>query len=225
MIQTNGLRKEIRTGSISYTVLNDINLSVNKGEFVSFYGPSGSGKTSLVNILGMLDIQTSGEYLFNGISIKDLSVKQRLEMRRDVISFVLSDAKLIEELNVYENIELPLIYQNLPKQKRNERVMKALGDINLLHKSKSKISDLSLVQKQKVSIARALIVNPQLIIADEPTGHLNSADGSEILGMLNDINEIGIAIALFTHSSVIAGRGHRVIQMFDGHLVAEKTVK
>ena len=96
MIQTNGLRKEIRTGSISYTVLNDINLSVNKGEFVSFYGPSGSGKTSLVNILGMLDIQTSGEYLFNGISIKDLSVKQRLEMRRDVISFVLSDAKLIE---------------------------------------------------------------------------------------------------------------------------------
>lgn len=225
MLQAIELIKEYRTGEIVSVALSNININVEKGEFLSVLGPSGSGKTSLVNTLGMLDMPTTGEIIINGQKSKGLNNKERLTLRRKELGYIFSDPKLIDELTIYENIELPLLYQKVNRKVRAERIHYLLGEMNLLHLKKQFPIDLSGIQQQKVSIARAIANKPSLILADEPTGNLNSANGDEILNILSRINDDGTTLIVFTHSERVAEKGQRILQMFDGHLVMDSALK
>lgn len=225
MLQVINITKEYRSGELTHIALSNININVKKGEYVSFLGPSGSGKSSLINILGMLDYPSQGNILFEGKSIVHMNDKKRLDFRKGKISYLFNDARLIDELTIAENIALPLLYTKKHRNERNNKVSEVLGKINLLHRKNYFPKDLSAFQKQKVSIARAIITNPVLILADEPTGNVNSTDGDEILRILSSINESGTTLLLFTHAPNIANRGQRVVELFDGHLVSENTMK
>eukprot|EP01155_Anaeramoeba_flamelloides_P018197 Anaeramoba_flamelloidesa569453_19.p1 GENE.a569453_19~~a569453_19.p1 ORF type:complete len:226 (-),score=28.60 a569453_19:102-779(-) len=225
MIQAIDISKEYRTGEVVHQALSNINLNVERGDYVTFYGPSGSGKSSLVNILGLLDYPTSGELIFDGQSVVDMNERQRLMYRRGRVGYLFSDSRLVEELSVYENVELPLVYQKIKKAERKQRVLKVLSEMNLMHRQKYFLKDLTGVEKQKASIARAVVIDPLVIIADEPTGKLNSSDGLEVLDILNRINENGTAIMVFTHSESVAAKGQKIVQVFDGHLVREKMLR
>ncbi len=225
MLQTIDLTKEYRGREVSYVALSNININIERGDYVSFYGPSGSGKTTLLNILGVLDKPTSGALFFNGKSLANVDDKQRLEYRRGKIGYLFSDAKLIDELTIFENVELPLLYSKETRKNRKELVYEVLGAMNILHRKDSFPNELTAVQQQKVSIARAIVTKPLLLIADEPTGNLNTIDGDEILRVLNDINESGTTLLVFTHALVVAQKGQRIVQMIDGHLVSDHTVK
>ncbi|MCW3787829.1 ABC transporter ATP-binding protein [Plebeiibacterium sediminum] len=225
MIQAVDISKEYRTGNVMHQALSNINLNVERGDYVTFYGPSGSGKSSLVNILGLLDYPSSGELIFDGQSVVNMNERQRLMYRRGRIGYLFSSSRLVEELTVYENIELPLVYQKIKKTDRKQRVLKIISELNLTHRKNYFPKDLTGVEKQKVAIARAIIIEPLVIIADEPTGKLNSAEGVEILDILNRINENGTTIMVFTHSESVAAKGQKIVQVFDGHLVREKMLK
>ncbi|TLX76019.1 ABC transporter ATP-binding protein [Labilibacter sediminis] len=225
MLQTIEIVKEYRNKEINSVALSNINLNVDKGEYLTVLGPSGSGKTSLVNILGLLDPPSSGTLIINDQEINSLNDKEKLSIRKKEIGFIFKDAKLIEELTIAENIELPLVYQKIKRKDRNERVSSLLGQMNLLHRKNHYVSSLSSLQKQKVAIARALSYNPSIIIADEPTGLLNSADGDEILDILSNINDNGTSLLVFTHSDRVAERGQRIVQLFDGHLIMDSALK
>ncbi len=225
MLQAIDISKEYRSGEVVQKALNNINLFIEKGDYVVFYGPSGSGKTSLVNIFGLLEYPSSGDLILDGQSVVSMNERQRLEYRKDKIGFVFSNSRLIEELTVYENIELPLVYQKIKKAERKQRVLKVLGELNLTHRKKYFSKDLTMVERQKVAIARAIVTNPMVIIADEPTGKLSSTEGNEILSLLNELNETGMTVLLFTHSSTVATKGQKIVQLFDGHLVRENILK
>ncbi len=225
MIQAIDISKEYRSGEVVYKALYNINLFIEKGDYVSFYGPSGSGKTSLVNLFGLLECPSSGDLIMDGQSVVKMDDRQRLEYRKARIGYLFSDPRLIEELTVYENIELPLIYRKEKKSNRKRRVLEVLNELNLMHRKKYFPKDLTMLEKQKVAIARAIVSNPLLIIADEPTGKLNSTEGEEILSILNVLNETGITILLFTHSKSVATKSQKVVQLFDGHLVRENIMK
>ena len=221
MIKTVNLQKIFRTEEVETYALNDVSLEINDGEFVAIMGPSGCGKTTLLNILGLLDNPTGGEYYLNGIEVGKYSEKQRTKLRKGVIGFVFQSFNLIEELNVYENIELPLLYMGISSSERKKRIEAAMDRMEIAHRAKHFPQQLSGGQQQRVAIARAVVANPKLILADEPTGNLDSKNGKEVMSLLTELNADGTTIVMVTHSQHDAGYAGRIVNLFDGQVVAE----
>ena len=212
MIKTVNLQKIFRTEEVQTLALNNVNIEVNEGEFVAIMGPSGCGKSTLLNILGLLDNPTAGEYYLNGTEVSKYTEAQRTSLRKGVIGFVFQSFNLIDELNVYENIELPLLYMGI------EQAMERMA---ISHRAKHFPQQLSGGQQQRVAIARAVVANPKLILADEPTGNLDSKNGKEVMDLLKELNKEGTTIVMVTHSQHDAGFADRIINLFDGQVVAE----
>ncbi len=219
MIKTNNLTKIFRTEEVETTALNKINLEVKEGEYVAVMGPSGCGKSTLLNILGLLDNPTSGSYLFNGKEVSNLRERDRTIFRKGNIGFVFQSFNLIDELNVYENVELPLIYLKMKAGDRKKRVESVLERMKISHRAKHFPQQLSGGQQQRVAIARAVVANPGLILADEPTGNLDSKNGIEVINLLSELNREGTTIIMVTHSDRDAGYAHRIVHLFDGNIV------
>jgi len=222
IIKTEGLTKIFRTEEVETTALNDINLLVKEGEFVAVMGPSGCGKSTLLNILGLLDNPTSGDYQFDGSEVARLKEKQRTIFRKGNIGFVFQSFNLIDELTVYENVELPLIYLKMKSSERKELVNNVLERMKIGHRSKHFPQQLSGGQQQRVAIARSVVANPKLILADEPTGNLDSKNGDEVMDLLTELNHEGTTIVMVTHSNHDADFAHRIINLFDGQILTEK---
>lgn len=220
MIKTVNLQKIFRTEEVQTLALNNVNIEVNEGEFVAIMGPSGCGKSTLLNILGLLDNPTSGEYYLNGTEVSKYTEAQRTSLRKGVIGFVFQSFNLIDELNVYENIELPLLYMGVPASERKRRIEQAMERMAISHRSKHFPQQLSGGQQQRVAIARAVVTNPKLILADEPTGNLDSKNGAEVMNLLTELNKEGTTIIMVTHSQHDASFAHRTIHLFDGSVVA-----
>lgn len=221
MIKTVNLQKIFRTEEVQTLALNNVNIEVNEGEFVAIMGPSGCGKSTLLNILGLLDNPTSGEYYLNGTEVSKYTEAQRTSLRKGVIGFVFQSFNLIDELNVYENIELPLLYMGVPASERKRRIEQAMERMAISHRSKHFPQQLSGGQQQRAAIARAVVANPKLILADEPTGNLDSKNGKEVMDLLKELNKEGTTIVMVTHSQHDAGFADRIINLFDGQVVAE----
>ena len=221
MIKTEHLQKIFKTEEVATYALNDVSLEVKKGEFVAIMGPSGCGKSTLLNILGLLDNPTAGTYLLNGTNVSHLKERERTRLRKGVIGFVFQSFNLIDELNVYENIELPLLYMKVPARERRERVEAAMKRMDILHRRKHFPAQLSGGQQQRVAIARAVVAGPQLILADEPTGNLDSKNGREVMELLSELHRDGTTIVMVTHSQHDAGYAERIINLFDGQVVNE----
>jgi len=219
MIKTNELTKVFRTEEVETTALNKVNLEVKEGEYVSVMGPSGCGKSTLLNILGLLDNPTSGSYIFNGTEVANLKERDRTVFRKGNIGFVFQSFNLIDELNVYENVELPLIYLKMKSSERKKKVEDALERMKITHRAKHFPQQLSGGQQQRVAIARAVVANPRLILADEPTGNLDSKNGIEVINLLTELNKEGTTIIMVTHNDRDAGYAHRIVNLFDGHIV------
>ena len=219
MIKTNELTKMFRTEEVETTALNKINLEVKEGEYVAVMGPSGCGKTTLLNILGLLDNPTSGSYLFNRTEVANLKERDRTVFRKGNIGFVFQSFNLIDELNVFENVELPLIYLKMKTSERKKKVEEALERMKITHRAKHFPQQLSGGQQQRVAIARAVVANPRLILADEPTGNLDSKNGIEVINLLSELNKEGTTIIMVTHSERDAGYAHRIVNLFDGQIV------
>ncbi len=221
MIRTVNISKIYNNQEVETTALRDVNIEIKKGEFVSVIGPSGCGKTTLLNILGLLDNSSSGDLFFDGVDVSNYSEKQRVKIRRSSIGFVFQSFNLIDELTVFENIELPLLYLKIPAKERKIRVEDILTRLELLHRRNNYPKHLSGGQQQKVGIARAVVTKPMLILADEPTGNLDSINGDEVLNLLADINAEGTTVILVTHSMQCAEKAQRMIKVFDGKIVTE----
>lgn len=221
MIKTNQLIKIFRTDEIETTALNKVDLDVQKGEFVAIMGPSGCGKSTLLNIVGLLDNPTSGELYFNGTEVSKFKEKHRTELRKGSIGFVFQSFNLIDELTVYENVELPLLYLKVSASERKKKVEDVLDRMKITHRRKHFPQQLSGGQQQRVAIARAVVANPKLILADEPTGNLDSGNGEEVMKLLSELNKEGTTIVMVTHSPSDAEYAHRIVQLFDGHIVTE----
>lgn len=223
MIKTINLTKVFLTEEIETTALDNVNLHVKEGEFLAIMGPSGCGKSTLLNILGLLDNPSKGEYYFNGKEVGQLSERHRTQMRKGNIGFVFQSFNLIDELTVYENIELPLIYLKLKAHERRQKVEAVLEQMKMGHRKKHFPQQLSGGQQQRVAISRAVVAGPKLILADEPTGNLDSKNGLEVMNLLTDLNRAGTTIVMVTHSVENAGFAHRVINLFDGQIITEST--
>lgn len=221
MLKINNLKKVFRTEEIETIALNDVSMHVAEGEFVAIMGPSGCGKSTLLNILGLLDNPTSGEYYLADKEVGHLKEKDRTKTRKGNIGFVFQSFNLIEEMNVYENVELPLIYMNVKASERKARVEEALRRMNIGHRAKHFPNQLSGGQQQRVAIARAVVANPKLILADEPTGNLDSKNGQDVMNLLSELNQEGTTIIMVTHSLHDSSFAHRVINLFDGQIVTE----
>lgn len=221
MIQTKNLQKLYTTEEVETTALNNVTVEIKVGEFVAIMGPSGCGKSTLLNILGLLDNPSGGEYHFVGHEVSNYSERQRATLRKENIGFVFQNFNLIDELTVYENVELPLLYLGVPAADRKDRVGAALEHMQIPHRSSHFPQQLSGGQQQRVAVARAVIGNPKLILADEPTGNLDSANGSEVMQLLTGLNEAGTTIVMVTHDQAQAGYAHRTINLFDGRIVTE----
>ena len=224
MIKTVNLQKIFRTEEVETYALNDVSLEIEAGEFVAIMGPSGCGKTTLLNTMGLLDNPTGGEYFLNGTEVSKYSEKQRTRLRKGVIGFVFQSFNLIEELNVYENIELPLLYMGVSGSERKKKIQEAMDRMQITHRAKHFPQQLSGGQQQRVAIARAVVANPKLILADEPTGNLDSKNGKEVMSLLTELNNDGTTIVMVTHSQHDAGYAKRIINLFDGQIVAEVTL-
>ena len=220
MIQIENLSKVFRTSEVETIALNHVNIEVKEGEFVAIMGPSGCGKSTLLNILGLLDNPSEGSYKLIGKEVANLKEKERTRLRKGVIGFVFQSFNLIDELNVFENVELPLTYLGIKASERKERVLEILKRMNLSHRAKHFPQQLSGGQQQRVAIARAVVTNPKLILADEPTGNLDSKNGAEVMNLLTELNKEGTSIVMVTHSQHDAGFAHRVIHLCDGSVVA-----
>ncbi len=221
MIQTQNIVKTHYSTEVGTTALSNININIKNGEYVGIVGPSGSGKTSLLSLLGMVEPPTSGEILFMGISTSQKNEQQRAKLRRGNIGFIFQDPYLIDELTVYENIELPLIYLRHKRKEKIKMVEEMLIKLNLIHLKNRYPAQLDGEQQKRTAIARAIITSPALLLADEPTGSLNSKSGDSILNILSKLNEEGMTIVLATHSAQVADHVQRVIQIFDGHVINE----
>lgn len=219
MIKTENLQKIFRTEEVETWALSEVSIEINDGEFVAVMGPSGCGKTTLLNILGLLDNPTGGKYFLNGTDMSKFTENQRTSLRKGVIGFVFQSFNLIDELNVYENIELPLLYMRIPASERKQRVKEAMNRMAISHREKHFPQQLSGGQQQRVAIARAVVANPKLILADEPTGNLDSKNGAEVMNLLGDLNREGTTIVMVTHSQHDAGYAGRIINLFDGKVV------
>ena len=225
MIKINDLRKVYRTEEVETIALDNMSLHVKEHEFVAIMGPSGCGKSTLLNILGLLDDPDSGSYLFNGVEVTGLSEDKRCDLRRENIGFVFQNFNLIGELTVFENIELPLENCGMKASLRKMKVEKALKSVLLNHRRNYFPSQLSGGQQQRVAIARAIVNDPKLILADEPTGNLDSRNGLEIMDLLTMLNDAGTTIVMVTHSEHDARYSHRIIHMLDGKPVSENFLK
>jgi len=221
MIKIENLVKVFRTDEIETFALNGVNLQVKKGEFVAVMGPSGCGKSTLLNIIGLLDNPTKGSYLFNGKEVAGLKEKERTRLRKGHIGFVFQSFNLIDELNAYDNVELPLFYLKMKVSERRRRVEEVLKRMNIGHRMKHFPQQLSGGQQQRVAIARAVVANPSLILADEPTGNLDSKNGIEVMNLIQNLNRRQITIIMVTHEERIAQGGHRIIRIDDGRLVSD----
>lgn len=222
MIKITNLNKVFKTEEIETTAINNVNLHVQKGEFVAIMGPSGCGKSSLLNIIGLLDNPTSGKYLFDSVDVSKRKELQRTRLRKGQVGFVFQSFNLIDELSVYENVELPLIYLRIGASERKERITQVLDRMKISHRKNHFPQQLSGGQQQRVAIARALVVNPKLILADEPTGNLDSKNGQEVMKLLSELNADGATIVMVTHSQKDAGYAHRIINLFDGQIITEQ---
>ncbi|MFK5857367.1 MAG: ABC transporter ATP-binding protein [Bacteroidota bacterium] len=221
MIETFNLTKTFEAENIKTIALRNVNLKVEKGDFIAIMGPSGCGKTSLLNILGMIDNISDGKYLFFGQDISRLSEKEKTNIRKRNIGFVFQNFNLIEELTVYENIELPLQYLGWKRKERKERVEEIITRMKISHRKNLFPVQLSGGQQQRVAVARAVVSNPTLLLADEPTGNLDSMHGEEVMTMLNDLNKAGTTIIMVTHSRRDASYSRRVVHLFDGQIINE----
>ena len=218
MIQLNNIRKVYATKDMETVALRDINLTIDTGEFVAVMGPSGCGKSTLMNILGMIDTVSDGQYVFDGEDITNFSEKKLVQMRKANLGFIFQSFNLIDELTVEDNVALPLRYLKVPKTTRQSRVREALELVGLNHRARHKPSQLSGGQQQRVAVARAVIADPKLILADEPTGNLDSQNGGDVMELLRLLNEQGSTILMVTHSEKDASKAHRIIRMLDGQI-------
>lgn len=221
MIKTKNISKVFRTEDVETHALVDISLEVKKGEFVAVMGPSGCGKSTLLNILGLLDVPNGGEYILDGTDVASLSEKQRNVLRRGTLGFIFQSFNLIDELTVEENIELPLLYMKVPAAERKRRITDAMARMAITHRSKHFPSQLSGGQQQRVAIARAVVMQPKIILADEPTGNLDSKNGLEVMGLLRELHREGTTIVMVTHSARDAAYSDRIVNLFDGCVVDE----
>ena len=218
-IALQNLKKVFRTEEIDTWALREVSLEVKEGEFVAVMGPSGCGKSTLLNIMGLLDVPTGGTYLLGGKDVSRLSDTERTKLRRGTIGFVFQSFNLIDELDVYENVELPLLYMGLPAREREERVMQVLDRLAMSHRRKHFPAQLSGGQQQRVAIARAVVSNPRLILADEPTGNLDSTNSREVMDLLCQMHEQGTTIVMVTHSQHDASFADRIVELYDGQIV------
>lgn len=223
MIQVTNLSKVFRTEEIETTALNNVSFTISKGEFVAIMGPSGCGKSTLLNILGLLDNPSGGSYNLLGTEVANLRERERTNYRKGNIGFVFQSFNLIDELNVYENVELPLKYLNISASERKHRVTEILKRMNISHRAGHYPQQLSGGQQQRVAIARAVVANPQLILADEPTGNLDSRNGKEVMDLLCQLNAEGTTVVMVTHSQRDASAAQRIINLFDGEIVRDVT--
>jgi putative ABC transport system ATP-binding protein len=221
MINLQDISKFFTTREVETRALTNVNLIIDEGEFVSVMGPSGCGKTTLLNIIGLIETPSSGTYYFDNRKVSHLSERQRTDIRKESFSYVFQSFNLIDELTVRENIELPLIYQKIHTSERKKRVDNLLDRFNLGHRSDYFPQQLSGGQQQRVAVARAIVSRPRIILADEPTGNLDSTHGEEIMQLLTSLNEEGTTIVMVTHSKMHAQRAQRIIHLFDGHVVTE----
>lgn len=221
MIKLTDLEKIYRSDEVETVALNKLSVEIKEGEFIAVMGPSGCGKSTLLNILGMLDDPDSGSYLFNNIEIAGFNERQRADLRKHNLGFVFQSFNLIDELTVYENVELPLIYTGVDTAARKKRVEEVLDKMQIMHRKNHFPQQLSGGQQQRVAVARAVVNNPKLILADEPTGNLDSKNGIEVMQLLTDLNEQGTTIVMVTHSEHDARYSHRIIRMLDGQTVLQ----
>ena len=219
IIEIKNLQKVFRTELVETVALNGVSLTVEKGEFVAIMGPSGCGKSTLLNIVGLLDNPTSGEYLLDGVDVSKKSESERTDIRKGTLGFVFQAFNLIEDLNVEENIELPLLYMGLPKSERKKRIQDAMERMAIGHRAKHFPAQLSGGQQQRVAIARAVVSKPTLILADEPTGNLDSKNGHEVMELLSELHKDGTTIVMVTHSQKDAMYADRIVNLFDGQVV------
>jgi len=224
MIELHDLSRVYRTSDVETTALNNVNLEIEKGEFIAIMGPSGCGKSTLLNILGMLDTPNSGSYNFLGENVANRSERELAIVRKQNIGFIFQSFNLIDELSVAENVELPLLYQKMPAKERAERVQQVLERVNIAHRANHRPQQLSGGQQQRVAVARAVVTNPNLILADEPTGNLDTTNGEEVLALLGQLNSDGTTIIMVTHDQGHADHASRVVHMLDGRVLSENVV-
>ncbi len=224
LLKTERLRKVYTAFDVATVALDGVDLNIKRGEFVAIMGQSGCGKSSLLNILGLLDLPTAGEMYFMGQAISKLSAAERNTLRKMHIGFVFQSFNLIDELTVYENIELPLIYRKVPIQERRKLVYDIMDEMDISHKRHYFPKQLSGGQQQRVAFSRAVVADPELILADEPTGNLDSAHGQDVMNLLSRLNEKGTTIVIVTHSPAYANYSRRVIHLFDGHIVTDALI-
>ena len=222
MITLTNLNRIFRTQDLETTALSNINLTVKEGDFLAIMGPSGCGKSTLLSILGMLDSPTTGSFEFSGTDIAGYSEKQLSELRKESIGFVFQSFNLIDELTVFENVELPLQYQNISKSDRKARVDNILKRVGIDHRGEHLPQQLSGGQQQRVAVARALVINPKLILADEPTGNLDSKNGDEVMAMLRELNREGTTVVMVTHSEKEGAYADRLVRLLDGQVMLDK---
>ncbi len=225
IIKTNKLVRIYRTDEVETTALNQVDLEIAEGEFIAVMGPSGCGKSTLLNVLGMIDSPTGGEYFFNGEEIGKLPERKRSDIRKHNLGFVFQSFNLIDELTVFENIELPMLYTGIPADQRKKRVEELMEGMNIMHRRNHFPQQLSGGQQQRVAVARAVVNKPRLILADEPTGNLDSANGDEVMKILSELNAAGTTILMVTHSQFCAEFSNRIIRMLDGQVVTENVVR
>ena len=221
MIRTRDLQKVYTTEEVETTALDSVNIEIQGGEFVAIMGPSGCGKSTLLNVLGLLDNPSEGEYFLLDQEVAGYSERQRANLRKANIGFVFQSFNLIDELTVYENVELPLLYLGMSAAERKQQVGEALDHMDITHRKTHFPQQLSGGQQQRVAVARAVVARPKIILADEPTGNLDSKNGDEVMSLLSGLNESGTTIAMVTHAPAYAEYAHRVIHLFDGHVVTE----
>jgi len=221
MLKTINLVKIFRSDEIETSALNNVNLEISEGEFVAIMGPSGCGKSTLLNILGLLDSPSNGQVFFNGLEVSGYSERQKTRLRKANVGFVFQSFNLIDELTVYENVELPLLYLRYSQAERKKRVLDTLESMQIGHRKQHFPQQLSGGQQQRVAVARAVVANPKLILADEPTGNLDSINGEDVMKLLTELNSKGTTIVMVTHSPSDAEKAHRIIQLFDGYIVTE----
>ena len=224
LIRTVKLSKIVRTESVQTTALNEVNLAIREGEFVAIMGPSGCGKSTLLNVIGLLDNPTSGELWFMGQEVSRWKENERTDLRNGNLGFVFQSFNLIDELTVFENVELPLLYAGVGAREREERVNRALERMQIAHRTEHYPQQLSGGQQQRVAIARAIVTNPRIILADEPTGNLDSANGAEVMSLLKELNAEGATIVMVTHSEENAREARRIVRMMDGVILTESGV-
>lgn len=224
MIDIQDLTKRYRTDEVETTALNNVSLKIKRGEFVSMMGPSGCGKSTLLNAIGLLDTQDSGLYIFQNQEVTTFSERERSNLRKQNIGFIFQNFNLIDELTIFENIELPLIYLNIPKAERQNRIHEVMKKMDIVHRKDHYPTQLSGGQQQRTAIARAVVTKPALLLADEPTGNLDSKNGKEVMEIISSLHQDGSTVIMVTHSEHDARYSERIIRLFDGQILSENEI-